>query len=439
MTRDPRSSIGPTSGADAAGRAGGAGAGGFGLPVPDEAAATQVEAVAGAIRARLEAGGGWIDFAQYMSLALYAPGLGYYSAGAAKFGRDGDFVTAPEISDLFAEVLAGQFAALLAECGAAGAEAEREAPARGLLELGPGTGRFAGTVLRDLAARGALPESYLLLEVGADLRERQPGRVRAIAGAAAARAHWLSALPSRFEGVVFGNEVLDALPCERFTLRDGVLHRLGVGLGADGRFGWRERVPDGSREGDDGFVATLEARLPPALREELPDGYTGEFQPAIGPWIAALGALLARGAVLLADYGLPRRQYYHPQRASGTLRCHYRHRSHDDPFVYPGLTDLSAWVDFTAVAEAADAAGLEVAGFATQAAVLLGGGIEARLATALERAGPDAMARATLARGARQLLMPGEMGESVKLMLLTRGIDAAAADAFRLQDLRRSL
>jgi SAM-dependent MidA family methyltransferase len=263
--------------------------------------------------------------------------------------------------------------------------------------------------------------------------------VRAIAGAAAGRAHWLTALPARFEGVVFGNEVLDALPCERFTLRDGVLHRLGVGLGVDGRFGWRERLPDGTRDGDDEFVAILDARLPAALRETLPDGYTGEFQPAIGPWIAAIGALLTRGAVLLADYGLPRRHYYHPQRASGTLRCHYRHRAHDDPFVYPGLTDLSAWVDFTAVAEAADEAGLEVAGFATQAAVLLGGGVEARLAAALEAAGPGGMTRATLARGARQLLLPGEMGESVKMMLLTRGIDSEAANAFQLQDLRHSL
>ncbi len=433
MTRDRPTSIGPSA------------AGGSGLPAPDEAAAAQVEAVAAAIRARLEAGGGWIDFAQYMSLALYAPGLGYYSAGAAKFGRDGDFVTAPEISDLFAEVLAGQFGSLLEACGGSGVggrsgEGEAgEAMARGILEFGPGTGRFAGTVLRELAARGTLPESYLLLEVGADLRERQPGPVRAIAGAAAGRAHWLTALPARFEGVVFGNEVLDALPCERFTLRDGVLHRLGVGLGVDGRFGWRERLPDGTRDGDDEFVAILDARLPAALRETLPDGYTGEFQPAIGPWIAAIGALLTRGAVLLADYGLPRRHYYHPQRASGTLRCHYRHRAHDDPFVYPGLTDLSAWVDFTAVAEAADEAGLEVAGFATQAAVLLGGGVEARLAAALEAAGPGGMTRATLARGARQLLLPGEMGESVKMMLLTRGIDSEAANAFQLQDLRHSL
>ncbi len=426
MTRDRRTSIGAAGGDVSARRPPRLGPMPLDLPVPDEAAVAQVEAVAATIRARLDAAGGWIDFAQYMSLALYAPGLGYYSAGAAKFGRDGDFVTAPEISDLFAEVLAGPFADWLTACG------------RGdILELGPGTGRFAGAMLRELASRRVLPESYLLLEVGADLRERQPARVRELAGATANRARWLDALPARFEGVVFANEVLDALPCERFTLRDGVPHRLGVGCDADGRFDWRERLPDGGCEGDDAFVRLLEARLPAALRADLPEGYTGEVQPALTPWIAALGAMLTRGAVLLADYGLPRRHYYHPQRAAGTLRCHYRHRAHDDPFVYPGLTDLSAWVDFTAVAEAADVAGLEVAGFSTQAAVLLGGGIEARLAAAFEGAGETQ--RATLAHGARQLLLPGEMGEAVKMMLLTRGIDGAATDAFRLQDLRRSL
>ncbi len=397
------------------------------LPEPEEAAAAQVRAVAAAIRERLEAAGGWIDFAEYMSLALYAPGLGYYSAGAAKLGRSGDFVTAPEISDLFAVVLAGQFASWLRACAAP----------RGILEFGPGTGQFAGVVLRELAACGELPEAYLLLEVGADLRERQPARLRALAGTAAARAQWLDALPPQFDGVVFGNEVLDALPCERFTLRDGALQRLGVELGADGRFAWRARRPDGSHAGDEAFVATLEARLPTAQRAALPEGFTGEFQVATTAWIGALGDMLTRGAVLLADYGLPRRHYYHPQRAAGTLRCHYRHRAHDDPFVYPGLTDLSAWVDFTAVAEAADAAGLQVAGFSTQAAVLLGGGIEARLAAAM--AGLGERARAELAGGARRLLLPGEMGESVKLMLLTRGLDDEAAAAFRLQDLRGSL
>jgi SAM-dependent MidA family methyltransferase len=438
MTQGRRTSIGPGEEGVAARRPAGVGPAALDLPAPDAPAAAQVEAVASAIRARLEAAGGWIDFAQYMSLALYAPGLGYYSAGATKFGRDGDFVTAPEISGLFAAVLAGQFASLLAACGAAPGAPPLAAPeTRGILELGPGTGRFAGTVLRELAARGAAPEAYLLLEVGADLRARQPARVRELAGEAAAAARWLDTLPTRFAGVVFGNEVLDALPCERFALRDGVLQRLGVGLDADGRFSWRARVPDGAQSGDEAFVAALDARLPAQWRAALPEGYTGEFQPSIGPWIAALGAMLERGAVLLADYGLPRRHYYHPQRASGTLRCHYRHRAHDDPFLYPGLTDLSTWVDFTGVAEAAEAAGLEVAGFSTQAGVLLGGGIEARLAAAFEVA--DTRARAELAHGARQLLLPGEMGESVKMMLLTRGLDDAAADAFRLQDLRASL
>lgn len=437
MTRGGASSIGATA---------------LGLPAPTGEAAAHAARVAGLLHERIEAAGGWLDFATYMSLALYAPGLGYYSAGAAKFGAAGDFVTAPEISDLFAAVLAESFLPLFDASGA-----------RRVLELGPGTGRFAGTLLRELAARDAAPDEYLLLEVGADLRERQPARVRELAGSAANAARWLESLPAAFSGVVFGNEVLDALPCERFVMRGGEPWRLGVvarprseAAGEGGRersgsqagalaiaegpaeFAWQARRADGSRAGDAEFVAALEVRLAPELRASLVDGYVGEFQPAIGPWVGALGAMLGRGAVLLADYGLPRRQLYHPQRGAGSLRAHYRHRAHDDPFTYPGLTDLTTWVDFTAVAEAADAAGLEVAGFATQAAVLLGGGIEARLAAAMEHA--DEARRARLAHGVRQLLLPGEMGESVKLVLLTRGIDAdAVPSAFCLQDLRGSL
>jgi SAM-dependent MidA family methyltransferase len=477
MTRGPRSSIGAAP---------------VEMPAPQGEAARHGARVVALLHERLAAAGGWLDFATYMSLVLYAPGLGYYSAGAAKFGAAGDFVTAPEISGLYAQVLAAGFPPLFAAAGA-----------RRVLEFGPGTGRFAGVALRELAARGELPDEYLLLEVGADLRARQPECVRELAGAAAARARWIDALPERFDGVVFGNEVLDALPCERFVMQGGEPWRLGVVAvrdavmaGADASaahgaasgapdavngaaeaasdesatrgaagtvsgtvgaasgaawaasaagepatgpaFAWQARRADGSRDGDEAFVAALEARLPPALRESLPEGYVGELQPAIGPWIGALGALLGRGAVLLADYGLPRRHYYHPQRRGGSLRAHYRHRAHDDPFLYPGLADLSVWVDFTAVAEAATAAGLEVAGFATQAAVLLGGGIEARLAAAFADA--DEVTRARLAHGARQLLLPGEMGESVKLMLLTRGIGAGAVpEGFRLQDLRGSL
>ncbi|MCU0761255.1 MAG: SAM-dependent methyltransferase [Steroidobacteraceae bacterium] len=424
MTRGHRTSIGTAP---------------LALPAPEGAALAHLARVEALLRERIAAAGGWLDFAQYMSLALYAPGLGYYSAGAAKFGPAGDFVTAPEISDLFAQVLADALPPLFAAAGA-----------RRVLELGPGTGRFAGTVLRELEAAGAAPEEYLLLEVGADLRARQPARVRELAGATAARARWLDTLPPRFDGVVFGNEVLDALPCERFVMRGGEPWRLGVvPTAADAipgaapaagaaAFAWHARRVDGSRAGDDAFVATLARCLPPVLREALPEGYVGEFQPSIGSWIGALGATLGRGALLLADYGLPRAHYYHPQRGAGSLRAHYRHRAHDDPFLYPGLTDLSTWVDFTAVAEAAQAAGLEVAGFATQAAVLLGGGVEARLAAAMQ--GADERARARLAHGARQLLLPGEMGESVKLMLLTRGVGADAVPAgFRLRDLRDSL
>jgi SAM-dependent MidA family methyltransferase len=391
------------------------------LPAPGPDAEAHGRRVGAALHARLEAAGDWLPFADYMRCALYEPGLGYYSAGAAKFGPAGDFVTAPEISGLFAEVFAGQFAAVLAGLGGGS-----------VLELGPGTGRFAATALAAWPAHGPLPDEYLLLEVSGDLRERQQRQVAVAAGAAAPRARWLEALPPRFAGVVFANEVLDALPCERFVLRAGEPWRLGVGACGAG-FAWSERRPDGSHAGDQAFVeATRELPL-----AGLPDGYRGEFHPGLAAWIRALADGLQRGVVMLVDYGLPRSHYYHPQREAGTLRCHYRHLAHDDPFSYPGLTDITAWVDFTAVAEAAVAAGLDVAGFTTQAAFLLGAGIDARFAAAHEAAASEA-ARVRLAHGARQLLLPGEMGEAIKVMVLARDCEVPLPGLL-IQDLRDSL
>lgn len=366
----------------------------------------------------------WIPFADYMRLVLYAPGLGYYSAGAAKLGADGDFVTAPELSPLFAAACAAPVAAALEQLGGGA-----------LLEFGPGSGRFAAGLLPALAACGRAPGEYLLLEVSADLRARQ----RTLLAQAGAERHcpvrWLDRLPGRFDGVVFANEVLDAMPCERFVLRGGEPWRLGVAWQGDGP-DWAERRADGSQPGDAAFAAAA-ARALAGLADGLPEGYRGELHVELPGWIAALGAMLGRGIVMLFDYGLPRRHYYHPQRDDGTLRCHHRHRAHGDPFSRPGLTDLTAWVDFTAVAEAAEASGLRVAGFTTQAAFLLGCGIEARYAEAFAAAGSE-RARARLAHGLRQLLLPGEMGEAVKVMVLSRGC-GFEPPGLALQDLRGSL
>ncbi len=392
------------------------------------AAAAQGSAVLAALRERLERKG-WISFADYMRFVLYEPGLGYYSAGAAKFGAQGDFVTAPELSPLFAAACAAPIAAALGALGGGS-----------ILEFGPGSGRFASGVLQELARAGCRPAEYLLLEVSADLRERQQSWLARAGVSRHCPLRWLERLPERFDGVVFANEVLDAMPCERFVIRGGEPWRLGVAWQDEGPC-WAERLPDGSRSGDTEFAAAVAGVLA-GLGSALPDGYRGEVHVDLPGWVAAVGGMLGRGIVMLVDYGLPRRHYYHPQRADGTLRCHHRHRAHGDPFAQPGLTDLTAWVDFTTVAEAADASGLQVAGFTTQAAFLLGSGIEARYAEALEAAAAEAggaeVARARLAHGLRQLLLPGEMGEAVKVMVLSRGCDIAPP-GLTLQDLRGSL
>lgn len=362
------------------------------------------------LQAAIAQAGGWLSFADYMQLALYAPGLGYYSAGATKLGAAGDFVTAPEISPLFAPLVARSFADVLSVTGGS------------VLELGAGTGRLAGGALQSLAEARCLPHSYDILEVSADLRERQRLTLGQLAGGAATRVGWLERLPGSFRGVIFANEVLDALATERFIMRGAAPLRLGV-VSRQGRLQWQEQR--GGAQADQQAIAQ---RLG-ALADALPDGYVGECCLGVEPWIAALAATLQQGVILLIDYGLPRAQLYHAQRAAGTLRCFFSHRAHDDPFFQPGLCDIGAWVDFTAVAEAAVRNGLQVLGFTTQAAFLLENGIEALLARPL-----PAAEHARLAHGARQLLLPGEMGESVKVLALGRDYDDPLS-GFSLQDL----
>lgn len=373
------------------------------------------------VRQRIAEAGGWIDFETFMSLALYAPGLGYYSAGTVKFGRAGDFVTAPEVSDLFSRCVALQCAECLDALG--GGE---------ILELGAGTGRMAAAVLHALADHNALPERYAILEVSADLRARQHARIAHLPDGLRERVSWLERWPAEpLRGVVLANEVLDALPCRRFVVHSdsghaGAVSQLGMSAGPDGTLREVEGLADPPLQD---AVSVLFEELP----EPLPQGYRSELCLRTAPWIASLSEVLGRGIVLLFDYGLPRAHYYHPARRDGTLRCHFRQRAHADPLLHVGLQDITAWVDFTRVAEAAAAARLDVRGFATQAAFLLGTGIEALLAEP-----SSAVERARRAAEARRLLLPGEMGEAFKIMALARDCDAALA-GFVHQDLRGSL
>ena len=377
----------------------------------DEAAHSH--ALAERIALEAHAAGGWLTFERFMDLALYAPGLGYYSAGSVKIGAGGDFVTAPEFSDLFSRCVAEQCAQLLKHGGE-------------ILEVGAGTGRMAAAVLSELAARNCLPERYAILEVSAELADRQRRRIAALPPGLAERVVWLERLPERpIDGVILANEVLDALPCRRLRIQNGAILELGVAV--DGQM-LRERAAPPEPP-----LAQEWTRLAAQWPAPLPEGYVSEICLRVGPWLAGIADCLKRGAMLLFDYGLPRAHYYHPQRLAGTLRCHYKHRVHDDPYVNLGVQDITAWVDFTRVAEAALKCGLEVAGFATQAAFLLATGIERQVA---EATGPVEHARR--AGEARRLLLPAQMGEAFKVMALTRGLDVPLC-GFSLQDLRGSL
>jgi SAM-dependent MidA family methyltransferase len=376
---------------------------------PDEEAHSA--AAATLIRERLASAGGWLSFADFMELALYAPGIGYYSAGAVKIGASGDFVTAPEVSDLFSRCVARQCADVLAETGGE------------ILELGAGTGRMAATILKTLAEIGVLPDRYAILEVSADLSDRQRARLLQLPSQLLERVVWLDRLPEKpIRGVMLANEVVDALPFQRFVVRDGVAYELGVGL-AGSEIGWQQRSED--------FAAAT--TLVRGCPEPLPNGYTSELCLRVEPWMAGVGRCLGQGTLLVFDYGLPRAHYYHAQRTDGTLRCYFKQRAHDNPFINIAVQDITAWVDFTRVADAALEAGLEVAGFATQAAFLLGNGIEAMISEAA-----DVTGRARLAGEARRLLLPGERGESFKAMALCRNLQQPLR-GFSFQDLRNSL
>jgi SAM-dependent MidA family methyltransferase len=393
------------------------------FPALSEPQLAQVRAVQAAVRVAIQSQGGWLSFADYLQLVLYAPGLGYYSAGATKFGPAGDFTTAPELSALFGGCVARQCAFVLHALGGAD-----------MLELGAGSGALAASVLPRLEQLGALPERYFILEVSADLRERQRQRMAILPQALRERVQWLERLPdSPLRAVVVANEVADALPFERFAVTaSGVVER-GVALDDAGQFTWADRpASERLRLEVQRVLADLPAPPQP--------GFVSELCPRLDGWIAGVADALESGVLLLFDYGLGRSELYHPTRSDGTLRCHYRHRAHDDPFLHPGMQDITAWVDFTRVAEAAAASNLEIAGYCTQAAFLLGAGIESELAAVSAAAGaePGTRRQVQFASEARQLLLPGEMGETFKAMGLTKNFNEPLA-GFAVQDLRRLL
>ncbi len=388
----------------------------FSLPQPDAVSAAHSEQCADYIRARIRDAGGSISFAEFMHYALYAPGLGYYSAGACKFGDAGDFVTAPEISPLFGRVVARQCAGVL-----------RHIPGAGVLEFGAGSGRLALEMLRTLEQLDALPSEYRILEVSADLRDRQQRLLHEELPGLSDRISWLDRMPDTHRGVVLANEVLDALPVERFMRRSDGLYQLRVGDEAGEFVFVDEPAPD--------VLAEAVAGIEKDLGERLPDNYISEVSLAAPAWLRDVAQVLEHGMILLFDYGVSRSDYYADDRNEGWLRCHFRHRAHSDPLILPGIQDLTAWVDFSAIAEAAACSGLDVLGYVTQSQFLLAGDIEAELRDFAEM---PLESQLQTAAQIKMLTLPGEMGENVKCIGLARG-DIPRPPAFGSADRTHTL
>jgi SAM-dependent MidA family methyltransferase len=365
------------------------------LPLPDDDARAHSARVVAHVAREIERDGGFIPFARYMDLVLYAPGLGYYVAGARKLGAAGDYVTAPESTPLFGAALARQVDAILATTHA-----------REIVELGAGSGALAASMLNALNDAGALPSRYLILEPSPELRARQHATLEANAARGGARVEWIERLPQTIGGVVVMNEVLDAIAPHLIARRDGHWYERGVTL-VDEAFAWAERPLR-----DEKLLTLVRARFP-GDRD-----YTSEVDPAAEALVTTIARRVGEGGILVVDYGFPAHEYYHPQRASGTLVGHYRHRVHEDPFLWPGLSDLTSHVDFTAIARAGERGGLHVAGYATQASFLLGCGILERLRAVGATEGVDYL---RAAGAVQKLLSPAEMGELFKVLLLARG------------------
>lgn len=369
------------------------------LPLPSPDALAHSQRVTAHLQTLIREAGGWIPFARFMEAALYAPGLGYYAAGAMKFGAAGDFVTAPELTPLFGRTLAHAIAPVLAD------SPEWDKTRGDILELGAGSGKLALDVLGELERLDALPARYAILEVSADLRARQQARIAQERPDLTHRVHWLDALPAAFEGVVLGNEVFDALPVELLHWTASGPQAHGVVQQGEG-FAWQDRPID------DPALRTRAEAL------DLAPGYLSEISLAADALIAALAHSLQRGLILLIDYGFSAGEYYHPQRHMGTLRAHYRHHALDDPFYLPGLCDLTAHVDFSALARAGMEAGLDLAGYASQASFLLNAGLTELL---MQTPPTDAAAFLPQSNAVQRLVSPAEMGDLFKVIALTKG------------------
>jgi len=380
------------------------------LPAPTAKEQAQLEKLTQLLRQEIAAGDGSIPFDRFMDLALYAPGLGYYAAGKYKFGKDGDFITAPELGSVFARCLARPCRQILQALGGGD-----------ILEVGAGRGALAADLLLELETLGQLPDRYCILDISADLLDRQKATLQQRASHLLDRVQWLDALPSNFRGLVLGNEILDAMPVTRFSITQDGIHEQSVGWEQD-RFIWQTKPASQSTH----------QRINPL---NLDIGYTSEINWRAEAWIRSLAEVLEQGCILLFDYGFPRAEFYHPERRQGTLMCHYKHLAHDDPLRLVGLQDITTHVDFTSIANAGREAGLTLSGYTSQAAFLLGSGLEEMIAASNPESVRDHL---TLTQQIKKLTLPHEMGELYKVIGFERGL-ATRLSGFQQFDRRDRL
>ena len=385
------------------------------LPVPAVLEQQHSENLIALIKSEIDKNDGAISFQRYMELALYAPGLGYYTAGSAKLGEEGDFITAPEISPLFSQALANAILPVL--------NSEQI-----ILEVGAGRGRMAADILGYLKQQNKLPKEYWILELSADLRERQKNTIEETIPELVDKVKWLDTLPEQFSGVVLANELLDAMPVQLFQKNDETINEVNV-VWKDEKFAYQ-------------FESSVDERLINRINDieydlgkRFDSEYVSEINFAAEGWIKSIAESLRQGVIVLIDYGFPRHEYYHAQRNQGTLMCHYRHRTHPDAFVYPGLQDITAHVDFTAMADAALEANLQVIGYTNQVSFLMGAGL-LELAALNEES--EVQQQMEVASQIKKLTLPHEMGELFKVIGFSKNCEVSLP-AFEFRDMRDSL
>lgn len=394
------------------------------LPEPEESAKVWSQALCMQIEEQCNRNMGVIPFSEFMQMALYAPGFGYYSGGLQKFGTEGDFITAPEVSAMFSQCLARQAADVL-----------NVVDTPEILEFGAGSGVMAADILLELERLDCLPEKYLILELSAELKQRQQQTIKNRAGDLFNRVLWLDVLPTeKFNGLVLANEVLDAMPVECFKIGSEGVQSLYVRCKESEQSKTSTELSSEYRDAGDAVKKAVQ-KIEERTGTTLPKDYCSEFNPSIPGWLKSISSILNQGMVLLIDYGYVASEYYHEERQMGTMMCHYQHRAHADPLWYPGLQDITAFVDFTDVAYSAVDAGFDVSGYTTQAMFLMSNGLDE---LHQRQVTDDVKNQVILSQQIKTLTMPSEMGERFKVMALTKNYDEPLR-GFMMQDLRGRL